>query len=380
MRKLKLYWKIVIILAVLSVVFNIAACFRGFCDLYTEKIYMKITDITGWLFGLIPIAAGEILMYAGGIIVIAAAVILILLIFLRKKSGYRKFTAGYMKSVLMILVCFVFIYTVNWIIPLRTTPLSPGTEEKRVYTIDDLRSLRNYMVENLNSLCEEVPRDETGRLIIPDNMNEKIIRAMKNAKDELPLLDGYYPPPKPALCSAVLDWMGIGGFTYPYTKEIQYNKYDSRLNFPALIAHEYSHYRGYFRENEGEFVEFIALNSSDDPVLKYSGFISAYYYIQDSFWDNLLAINDHDTKKTLHYYLQNEPQVNDQVWQDRDDSISEANELYEEEVSDFAESTFSPVAEQAADTGWETQKQILQEASYDGVTELLLQYFDGKLY
>ena len=33
-----------------------------------------------------------------------------------------------------------------------------------------------------------------------------------------------------------------------------------------------------------------------------------------------------------------------------------------------------------ADTGWETQERILQENTYDGVTLLLLQYFDGKLY
>ena len=38
------------------------------------------------------------------------------------------------------------------------------------------------------------------------------------------------------------------------------------------------------------------------------------------------------------------------------------------------------VIQETADTGWETQGNILQENSYDGVTLLLLQYFDGKLY
>ncbi|MDO5150358.1 MAG: DUF3810 family protein [Oscillospiraceae bacterium] len=377
MKNNKLYWRIIIVVSVLSVILNFAACFRKFCDVYTKVIYMKITDILGWLFGLFPVAAGEILMYAAGIIIAAAFIILIILIFLRKKSGFRKFAASYMKSVLMILVCVVFIYTVNWIIPLRTTPLSPGTEEKRSYTVEELRILRKYIVESTNKLCDEVPRDENGTLLIPDQLDEDIIKAMKNVSDELPLLDGYYPHPKAALCSGVLSWMNIGGYTYPYTKEIQYNKYDTRLSYPSLIAHEYSHYRGYFRENEGEFAGFLACASSENPLIRYSGFIQVFHYVDNAFFDSL---ENSCSEEEYIFELVNAEYLYQEVWDDIDNSISEADELYENEVSDFAENTFSPIAEEAADTGWSTQKKILKEASYDGVTELLLQYYDGILY
>ena len=38
------------------------------------------------------------------------------------------------------------------------------------------------------------------------------------------------------------------------------------------------------------------------------------------------------------------------------------------------------VIEETAEIGWKTHGEVLQENSYDGVTLLLLQYFDGKLF
>ena len=42
--------------------------------------------------------------------------------------------------------------------------------------------------------------------------------------------------------------------------------------------------------------------------------------------------------------------------------------------------TVQNAIEDTADFGWTTQAEILQENCYDGVTLLLLQYYDGKLY
>ena len=58
-----------------------------------------------------------------------------------------------------------------------------------------------------------------------------------------------------------------------------------------------------------------------------------------------------------------------------------AEEIYEEDSHPIDEMpAVNEVIEETADVGWETQGEILQENTYDGVTLLLLQYFDGVLY
>ena len=75
------------------------------------------------------------------------------------------------------------------------------------------------------------------------------------------------------------------------------------------------------------------------------------------------------------------PEVSDRVHQIKDAGYVIAEEIYEEDSHPIDEMpAVNEVIEETADVGWETQGEILQENTYDGVTLLLLQYFDGVLY
>ena len=62
--------------------------------------------------------------------------------------------------------------------------------------------------------------------------------------------------------------------------------------------------------------------------------------------------------------------------------IEEMSELTKEILKNInrKKDNIEQIIEETADVGWETQGEILQENTYDGVTLLLLQYFDGVLY
>ena len=76
-----------------------------------------------------------------------------------------------------------------------------------------------------------------------------------------------------------------------------------------------------------------------------------------------------------------EPQLSERAGLIIDSAYQIEREIYNADSHPIDE---MPAVQEAiqttADTGWETQERILQENTYDGVTLLLLQYFDGKLY
>ena len=224
------YWQILLVLLGLIAVLNLLGCSKGFCDWYKLTVYGWISDLLGMLTGWMPFVLGELLGYAGALAVLFGMVLLVLLPFLCKRTGFRKFTVGFGKGLLMTVVVILFVYTMNWILPFRGTILKVKGATERGYHVLEVQNVRNYIVNQLNACAEEVLRDENGSVIYDrEEMAQAVFAAMKAQAVEYPLLSGYYPPMKGALCSDFLEWMNIGGYTYPYTMEITWNYYCNDL-------------------------------------------------------------------------------------------------------------------------------------------------------
>ena len=60
-------------------------------------------------------------------------------------------------------------------------------------------------------------------------------------------------------------------------------------NIPHTICHELSHLRGFMREDEANFIGFLACIGSEDPEYRYSGYLSGWIYA-----GNALAGEDYE--------------------------------------------------------------------------------------
>ena len=365
------YWKIIGTLLFIIIVFQLAACSTSFCDAYTDTVYEKLADILGKASAIIPVVIGELLMYLGILLVLLAILFAFLLIFFGKKQQYCSFVKRYMKGMLCIVVLILLVYTFHWVIPFRSSLLGKTDHDEQRYTEEQLRILRTFIVENLNEVSGQVERDEEGHIRYKDidTTNQAVAAAMQSISDQYPRLKGYYPSMKAAGCSEILEFMRIGGYTYPYTMEITYNRYTD----PSLFAHESAHPQGYYKENEANFLSYLACIQSDDPILRYSGYLTIYFYIDDTYTNVMTEL--HDDTLWEEY---NRVQVIDQVWIDQFESTEASNAEFENDEHPFE--SFSEIAEKTADVGWETQGELLQENGYDGVVALLLEYYDGILY
>ncbi|MBR3268708.1 MAG: DUF3810 family protein [Oscillospiraceae bacterium] len=376
-RHKKLYCFLIAVAA--AAVLLIALSFsQSFCDRYTDHIYPYLASAVGWLTAWLPVALGELLMYAGILLIPATAVILILLAVFRKRPKYRRFAASYGRTLLTAAVCMGFLYAANWVVPFRGSVLGAGGtyQSAGTYSIEQLCALRNYAVNGLNTAAHDAPRDAEGRLKMPEKaeIDRVVVKAMQQLGSEFQRLSGYYPPMKDALCSDVLEWMGIGGFTYPFTMEMTGNKYVSRLYYPVLYAHEACHHKGYYKEHEANFLSYIGCSRSENPILRYSAYYEMFCWLDEAYQQSLLS--EYTAAEAVREYKA-QPQPDRIVRQDWQQSQEEAEARYAADSHPLKR--FSSTAESAAEKGWSTQAKVLGEYNYDGVVALLLQYFDGTL-
>jgi len=80
---------------------------------------------------------------------------------------------------------------------------------------------------------------------------------------------------KPLLSSGLFTVLGIGGFYFPFTGEANINVWAPAWQQPHTRAHEMAHQRLFASENEANFMGFLACVYSDDPLVRYSGWLFA---------------------------------------------------------------------------------------------------------
>lgn len=353
-----------------------------------------------------------LVMIMAVIMIVALLALLIVLsvrrlaaVYNRKSIGlfYKKFrhcVAVYMKVILATLVVTALIYTLNWFIPFRgsgaqvvadmnveatsgeSTKANENmsgdhgvdTSDEREYTTEDLFSLRAILINNINSLAEQVDRDENGYIKQDENMYEEVVKAMEGLSDIYPILDGYYPKVKLAYCSDILDFMGIGGYTYPYTMEVTINKYTTYMDYGPLVAHEMAHHKGFYTERDANFISFLAGINSDSRLLAYSSYRYILSYVTDECYTAANEMYNKDPEGTLEF-LNKQPELSARVKLDDQHNIEEYQENYEANVNKALEENVSQAAESVADVGWDTQADLLEEKNYDGVVLMLLKYY-----
>ena len=432
LKSLSLYTKTILMIITITLIINLVAFSRSFCDFYTKHIYHHIANVISRVTGILPFNLGEIMMYLVmimAVIMIVALLALLIVLLVRRLAAvynkksiglfYKKFrhcVAVYMKVILATLVITALIYTLNWFIPFRgsgaqvvadmnveataennagannniSTEATSGertkanenvsgdngvdTSDEREYTTEDLFSLRAILINNINSLAEQVDRDENGYIKQDENMYEEVVKAMEGLSDIYPILDGYYPKVKLAYCSDILDFMGIGGYTYPYTMEVTVNKYTTYMDYGPLVAHEMAHHKGFYTERDANFISFLAGINSDSKLLAYSSYRYILGYVTDECYTAANEMYNKDPEGTLEY-LNKQPKLSALVELDDQHNTEEYQENYEANVNKALEENVSQAAESVADVGWDTQADLLEEKNYDGVVLMLLKYY-----
>ncbi|MBQ3940539.1 MAG: DUF3810 family protein [Oscillospiraceae bacterium] len=409
-RKLSVYRKLILVLTALILLGAGLSFIPAFCDWWGDHVQPVLEGGIGRVTAHLPFILGEWTIGISILLGLLCLVFLILLLFLRKKQGYRRFARGWYKSVLMIFAVVSAAYVLIWFIPFRGTVLGQGRTDRRTdFGFEELHRLCSYAVEGVNAAAEEIPVAEDGTVSFPtvEENHPKIAAAMQAFSSECKRLTGFYPPVKTAFFSDLLDHLRIGGVTIPLTGEAMHNKYSLQPHYqPVLDAHELSHFKGYYNESDANFIAEVALSRSEDPYLRFSAFMDMLNYLNQDYENAVSELETQweqegklpplpenpDIKNPEHKALIKErakqvgallppsPSYTERTVRILNASWSRGQEVYDADSHPLDEMpTVSEVVSDVADVGWSTQAAVLKEHCYDGVTLLLLQYYDGKL-
>lgn len=110
-----------------------------------------------------------------------------------------------------------------------------------------------------------------------------------------------YSPPKPVLFSELMSYADIAGMYFPFTVESNINTDGPFFTIPATMGHEMAHQCGFMREDEANFIGYLACKDASDPLTRYSGYSLAYDYALSA-----LVKADRDTAVTVNDKLSEE--------------------------------------------------------------------------
>lgn len=103
------------------------------------------------------------------------------------------------------------------------------------------------------------------------------VEAVRRLSQQYPMLERQsYSEPKPMVLSGLMSYLGIGGVFFPFTLESNINAEIPYFMLPSTMAHELAHQCGFMREDEANFIAYLACMESEDDLMCYSGLFLAF--------------------------------------------------------------------------------------------------------
>lgn len=130
----------------------------------------------------------------------------------------------------------------------------------------------------------QITEESPSTLLLPPR---SIADRLDAAYDQLQprLADIKFSPPKlPHIASWVLTRMGISGFYFPFTGEATVNRQLPEFALAFAMAHEMAHQRGTAREDEANFLAYLACRESGLAAARYGGALGAFGIAYGALW------------------------------------------------------------------------------------------------
>ncbi len=117
-----------------------------------------------------------------------------------------------------------------------------------------------------------------------EEMNKKLLEAYDSIADKYDFIQRLNSRIKPVVLSEPMSYTHITGVYTYFTGEANLNVNFPDYTLPFTAAHELAHQRGIAREDEANFMAFLVCTESDDPYIRYSGYLNMYEYVSNSLY------------------------------------------------------------------------------------------------
>ena len=258
----------------------------GFAEWYATHIYLLLVGSVGRLHSLFPFSVSEVLLMA----LLVSAAVWVGAAFWHGASDLKRRRIGEFWKCSAIwagklLVALFFLFTINCGINYHRTTFSQRAGfVMQKSTKEELAALCLELTEEVNEAASRILVDEEGGCLALGDISGRAREAMEAASAEYPELAGYYPRAKAVGNSWAMSYQFLQGIYSPFTIEANYNRDIPDYDKPSTICHELSHLRGFMREDEANFVAYLACRASEEPDFRYSGSMLAYVHSMNALY------------------------------------------------------------------------------------------------
>ena len=351
-------------LAVISVgIYKITEYFPGFVTkYYSNGLYNIITYPGKLLASLFPFSLGELcllILVLGLLYAFIKGIIKTISNFIKKKPRplfpMVRFTMWLLTAAMCALTLFIWNGGLNYN---AYTIAEKENMVSREYTPRELYELTVYFINNANTVRNQLEENQDGGVVENRSFSELCEIALNGfdaIEGRFGTTKGYFTKAKPAVLSIWMCYTNITGI-FPYiVPEPIINTMTPDSSLHATICHEMAHQRAIAREDEANFISFVACMNTEDAYFMYSG----YYLV------------------TIHC-LNALYSVNYQLWTEAWQYMSEGMRKDMSAASEFWKQFETPVAE-VSDTVNDIYLQAnnIEDgiASYGRLVDLLLAYY-----
>lgn len=359
-KKLVFKWLLALIPAVAAaLMYIILPLFPKFTEyVFSRGIFRIISFPYSWIMSALPFSVTE------AAVLLAVPVILALIIFWivrivrssRRTATAEKGIRFAVWCVSLALLIFMLMDGVNFYrIPLGELMELPDRE----YTAQDLFIVTSDLAERASEARENMAEDEDGCAVLSQDISVILRKAddcYHNLKVEYPFLSTAVWRVKPVLLSHQWSYTGTTGVYCPWLAESNVNVDITAGELPHTAVHEIAHTIGFAKENECNFLAWLACSESGMTDFEYSGHLQAFIYCA-----NALYKADKELWKEAY--------SNCSAGVRRD--IVRQNEYWDSFKGEVMESS-----QEFNDTFIKANRVESGVLSYDQMVELMLRYYD----
>ncbi len=237
--------------------------------LYSNGIYKPLGSILSKAFGILPFSAAEF------IVILVPAAFIVYTVRTLLNMQLLKYLTNILVIVSIVFFSFIGVWGLNYY---RMPFASIAGLEVRPASVYELESLCLDLIERANTLRLSVSVDSEGNVAIPGSPRDILKNCHKGYESvagKYPELSGSYSHPKPVLLSRLMNYTGLCGVYFPFTGEANVNIAIPESTLPYTASHEMAHQRGFSREDEANYISYLACSAHPDVNYRYSGILLA---------------------------------------------------------------------------------------------------------
>lgn len=234
--------------------------------------------VLGAAFGWVPFPIWEILLVLLVVALIAG------LIYAIRKARVLGFLTAVLELAVFLTALFMGLWGLNHFAP--TIGKQTGLEVK-AYTVKQLQAAAAYYADRASAWSVQVERDGNGDVVLPEfgAMSDEAVAAYGRLAEYDERFADPAPRVKPLLVSEAFAYMGTTGVFVCLTGEAAASTETFPLSQPFTICHELGHSLAVAREDEANYLGFLACRASQSELFRYSGYYSAFIYCYNALYE-----------------------------------------------------------------------------------------------